>query len=437
MIRKLTFVLALVAAGSVLSAADVPGPGDWPQWRGPDRTGVSKEKGLLKEWPKDGPPKLWTAKGLGGGYGSVIVVDGKMYGLGKIDGKEFIWCRSEKDGKEIWTKEFAKAGKVGYDEGPRCTPTYHADPKLGGLVYAVGVSGDLVCVKAENGEKVWAKNFPKDFGGRMMSGWGFSESPLVDGDKLVCTPGSDSAAIVALNKETGELIWKSAVSKSGGAGYSSIVKLTVGGIPMYITELGKSGGVVGVSAETGKELWRYTKINNGTANIPTVIAHDDRVWCSSGYGDGGSALLKLSADDGKVTVKELKYYDKSLQNQHGGMVLIDDHVYFGAEHGQGHPACVDFKTGEEVYHLKKDVGGGGGSAAIVAADGMLYYYYQNGQVVLLNATPNESDLKVSGSFKVPEPSRAAKWAHPVIANGKLFLRDQDNLHCYNIRADKN
>jgi outer membrane protein assembly factor BamB len=272
----------------------------------------------------------------------------------------------------------------------------------------------------------------------MMSGWGFSESPLVDGDKLVCTPGGEKAAIVALDKATGDVIWKAAIPRAGGAGYASLIKATVGEVPMYITLLGKSGGVVGVHAETGKELWRYTRINNGTANIPTIIFQDDLVWCSTGYDDGGSALLKLTADGkDKVVAKELKYYDKSLQNQHGGMVLVGNYVYFGANHGQGFPACVDFKTGETKYKLNKPLGGGGGSAAIAYADGMLYYRYQNGQMVLLNATPDESELQVAGSFKVPEPSKDAKWAHPVIANGMLFLRDQDKLHCYNLKADKN
>ncbi|HEV3438314.1 MAG TPA: PQQ-binding-like beta-propeller repeat protein [Gemmata sp.] len=429
--------LVVFATSTALIAADAPGPNDWPQWRGPDRTGVSKETGLLKTWTKDGPPKVWTVKGLGGGYGSPIVVAGKIYGLGKIGGKEYAWCLNEKDGAELWSKEFAAPGGVGYDEGPRCTPTYHTDPKLGAVIYAVGVGGDLVCLKADTGEKVWSKNFGKDFGGRMMSGWGYSESPLVDGDKLICTPGSDTAAIVALNKATGEVIWKAAIPKAGGSGYSSLIKATVGEVPMYITLLGQSGGVVAVHADTGKELWRYTKINNGTANIPTVIFRDDLVWCSTGYG-AGSALLKLTADGkDKVNVKELKHYTPALQNHHGGMVLVGDYVYFGADHGQGFPACVDFKTGEIQYKLGKALGGGGGSAAIASADGMLYYRYENGQMVLLNATPDESELKVAGSFKVPEPSKAAKWAHPVIANGMLFLRDQDKLHCYNIKADKN
>src|SRR4051794_36785918 len=171
--------LAAVLVASFAFGADAPGPYDWPQWRGPDRTAISKETGLLRKWPAEGPPKVYTAKDLGGGYGSPVVAAGKIYGAGKEGAKEYVWCLNEKDGSEVWKKEFASPGRVGYDEGPRCTPTYHVDPKLGAVVYAIGVGGELVCMKASNGEKVWAKNFSKDFGGRMMSGWGYSESPLI------------------------------------------------------------------------------------------------------------------------------------------------------------------------------------------------------------------------------------------------------------------
>lgn len=434
MTRRL-FALAALLAASVALAADQPGPTDWPQWRGPNRTASSTETGLLRQWPKDGPAKAFTAKNLGGGYGSPIVAAGKIFGVGKDGAKEYVWCLSESDGKEIWKKEFAAPGKVGYDEGPRCTPTYHIDPKLGAVVYAIGVSGDLVCLKAGNGDEVWRKNFGKDFGGRMMSGWGYSESPLIDGDKLIVTPGSDSAAIVALKPATGETIWKAAIPKCGGAGYASTIKATVGKVSMYITIMGKSGGVVAVNADNGKLLWQYNKICNGTANIPTVIVWGDLVWCSTGYRDGGSALLQMTASGDEVSVKELKYYDQSLQNHHGGMVLVDKYVYFGANHGQGYPACVEFKTGEQKYKEEKGAGGGQGSAAIAYADGMLYYRYQNGQVVLLEANPEA--VKVAGSFKLPDLSGKPQWAHPVIANGKLFIRDQDKLHVYSVKATGN
>src|SRR5262245_2770988 len=364
MTLRVPFLACAFLVAATVSAAD------WPQWRGPDRTAVSAETGLIKKWPKDGPPLVYTVTGLGGGYGSPAVAAGKIFGMGKDGSKEYVWCRDEKDGSEIWKKEFASPGKVGYDEGPRCTPTYHVDPKVGAVVYATGVGGDLVCLKADSGEKVWSKNFSKDFGGRMMSGWGYSESPLVDGGKLICTPGADNAALVALNTATGATIWKASIPKCGGAGYSSPVKATVGAVSMYITVMSKSGGVVAVNADNGKLLWQYKTVANGTANIPTVIVRGDLVWCSTGYREGGSALLKMTASGDSVTVKELKYYDQKLQNHHGGMVLVNDHVYFGADHSQGFPACVEFKTGEMKYKEQKGAGGGNGSAAIAYADGM-------------------------------------------------------------------
>jgi outer membrane protein assembly factor BamB len=256
---------------------------------------------------------------------------------------------------------------------------------------------------------------------------------LIDGDKLVCTPGADAAAVVALKAATGEVVWKSEIKGAGGAGYSSPVKATVGGVPMYITLLGKSGGVVAVHADTGKLLWQYNRVANGTANIPTVIARDDLVWCSTGYRDGGSALLKMTAEGAGVSVKELKYYDQSVQNHHGGMVLVGEHVYFGAGHNQGFPACVEFKTGEVKYQETKGAGGGEKSAAVVYADGMLYYRYQNHVLALIEATPD--GMKLASSFKLPDWSRVESWAHPVIANGRLYIRDQDKLHAYTVKAD--
>jgi len=416
---SLSLVLALTLT---LSAAD------WPQWRGPDRTGISKETGLLKTWPKDGPPKVWTVKGCGNGFSSIAVADGVIYGTGVKGGKNIAWAKKETDGSDIWTTPYA-------DEGGDPNSTVVVS---GGKVYAMTVGGTLACLDAKGGKVDWSKSFTKDLGGKMMSGWGYSETPLIDGDKLICTPGGDNAAVVALNKNTGEVIWKSEVKATGGAGYASPIKATVGGVPMYITLLGKSGGVVAVHADTGKLLWQYTKINNGTANIPTIVTRDDLVWCSTGYGDGGSALLKLkAAGKDQVTATEVKYYKSDeLQNHHGGMVLVGDYVYFGNAHNNGHPACVEFKTGEIKYKENKGAAGGGGSAAVVYADGMLYYRYQNGVVALIEATPKE--MVLAGSFKETERSGRESWAHPVIANGKLYLRDQDKLSCFNIKAqDKN
>jgi outer membrane protein assembly factor BamB len=396
---------------------------DWPQWRGPDRTGVSKETGLLKSWPKEGPPRLWTVAGCGGGFSSIAVVEGVIYGTGSSRGKNVAWARKESDGSVIWIQEYADSNSE-----PNSTPVV-----AGGKVYVLSKDGDLACLNAKSGKPIWKKSFTADFGGRMMSGWGYSETPLIDGDKLICTPGADGAALVALNKDTGKEIWRSAIKRSGGAGYASPIKATLGQVPMYITLLGDSGGVVAVHANTGKLLWQYTQINNGTANIPTVIVRDDLVWCSTGYDDGGSALLRMKAGGtDRVNISEVKRYGSGeLQNHHGGMVLVGDHIYFGHGHNAGHPACVEFKTGEIRWKEERGAASGGGSAAVVYADGMLYFRYQNAKVVLIEATPD--GLKVAGSFTQPDHSRRETWAHPVIANGKLYLRDQDKLLCFDVK----
>jgi outer membrane protein assembly factor BamB len=429
--------LPLCAAGLLFACTATAA--DWPQWRGPDRPAVSKETGVLKEWPKDGPPKAWTATAPGGGHGSPIVADGKIYLVCKQGNDEVAACLKESDGSPVWQKAFNTLGteRIDRNVGPRSTPTFHNDPKAGKVVYVLGVTGTLACLKADTGEAVWKKNFKQDFGGRMMSGWGYSESVLVDGDKLICTPGADAAAVVALKPATGEVIWKSEIKGCGGAGYCSPIKATFEGVPMYITLLGKSGGVVAVHADTGKLLWQYTKVANGTANIPTVIYRDGLVWCSTGYRDGGSALLQLTAEGkDKVTAKELKYYPSAdVQNHHGGMVLVGDHVYFGHAHNNGFPACVEFKTADIEWKESKGAAGGAGSASVVYADGMLYYRYQNHFMVLVEPSPE--GLKVVSSFKLPDWSRVESWAHPVIANGMLYIRDQDKLHCFNIKADKN
>ena len=399
---------------------------DWPQWRGPNRDGVSTETGLLQEWPKGGPPKLWTVKGCGGGYSTVAVAGGFIYGTGKIDNKDHVWCRKEKDGEQVWMTPVGDYKKTGYEEGPRGTPTV-AD----GQVYAVTPGGTLVCVSAKDGKEVWRKDYVKDFGGG-VPGWGYCDSVLVDGDVVVCCPASKKAAVAALKAKDGSVVWQTEGAKVGGAaGYSSPVKTTVGKTDMYVVLLGKGGGVTGVDAKTGKLLWQYDKVMNGTANIPTAVVKGDMVWASTGYDDGGSALLHIKESGGKFEAEELKYYDKQVQNHHGGMVLVGDYVYFGNRHGSGHPTCVDFKTGEVKWKETKGAAGGGGSGSVVYADGRLYFRYESGKMALVKADPDK--FEVVGSFDIPEPSKKPSWQHPVVANGKLYIRDQDNLHCFDVK----
>jgi outer membrane protein assembly factor BamB len=397
--------------------------GEWPQWRGPKRDGVSQETGLLKEWPESGPPLAWQTKGLGQGTSSIAIASGRIFTLGTRGNNEVALALDQDSGKELWATAI----------GPARTRFSHAEPKStptidGNLVFAVGMNGSIVCLESATGKLIWRKEYESDFGGQMMSGWGYSESPLVDGDRVVCTPGGDQAALVALNKKTGQVIWKAVVAQSGGAGYSSIVIAEVGGIRQYITLLGPSAGVVGVTAKDGRFLWRYNRVANGTANIPTPIVRGDLVFCSTGYG-AGAALLKLVPSGGGIKVEE-EYFisgDK-FQNHHGGMVLVGDHVYAGSGHNNGFPTCIELRTGKIVWGKQR--GPGSESAAVVCADGSLYFRYQNAVMALIEANP--AGYKVRGSFRIPNGATPS-WSHPVVAGGRLYLRDQDRLLCYVVK----
>jgi outer membrane protein assembly factor BamB len=397
---------------------------DWPGWRGSDRTGISAEKGLLAEWPKDGPPLKWQAEGCGKGFSSIAVADGRIFTLGRLKDKdaECMIAVSEKDGSPLWATAFGTAGES------NGTPVVDSD-----RVYGVGKDGDLACFNVATGEKLWSKRFDKDFGGKMMSGWGYSECPLIDGDRLLCTPGSNKAMFVALDKLSGKELWRSAMPDSlgergkDGAGYSGIVISNGGGLKQYIQMTGR--GLIGIQASDGNYLWHYNAVANGTANISTPLVSGDLVFGSTGYGTG-SALLKLSKDGDGIKADE-QYFLKSqkLQNHHGGMVLIDGHVYCGHKHNEGFPVCVKLDDGEVVWGGKTR-GEGKGSAAVTAADGNLIFRSQSGEVVLIQATPEA--YRIKGSF-TPAFKERESWAHPVVANGRLYLREQDKLMCYDLR----
>jgi outer membrane protein assembly factor BamB len=393
---------------------------DWPQWRGPNRDGISEETGLLDRWPDKGPRELWRTRGLGKGYASVSIAGGKIFSLGRLGGQTHIVAMDVADGTVLWTVP------VGGGGDPNCTPTVDGD-----LVFGLSHGGDLLCADVNTGEAVWHKNFPADFGGKMMSGWGYSESPLVDGNKLVCTPGARGAIIAALDKRTGKTIWKTPMTNAGsrgadGAAYSSIVVGQGGGVRQYVQLVGR--GVIGVDADKGKLLWGYNRIANGTANISTPLIAGDFVFCSTGYGTG-SALLRLGGRRGQISAEEVYFKTgKQLQNHHGGMILLKDHVYMGHGHDNGHPVCVNLRTGRDAWRPGR--GPGTGSAAITCADGHLYFRYQNGVMALIEATPDSYKLK--GSFNIAI-NNGRSWAHPVISNGRLYLRDQDEMICYDIR----
>ena len=398
--------------------------GEWSRWRGPNGDGLSAETGLLREWPAEGPPLVWQAKGFGSGYASVAISAGKVFTLGKKDGQTHLIAADVKDGNVLWSTPIGDSGG-----NPNCTPTVD-----GNLVFGLSNGGDLACVNAKTGKLLWNKHLVRDLGGRMMSGWGYSESPLVDGDRLICTPGGNDSLLAALDKRTGEPIWQTKVDQplgdrgGDGAGYASIVISHGAGVKQYITLVGR--GIVSVDAASGKLLWSYNDVANGTANIPTPIVSGDYVFCSSGYGTG-SALLKLSKDGRGVKAQEQYFLDANeLENHHGGMILKDGYVFCGHQHNEGFPICVEMKSGEIVWGGNKR-GPGGGSAAVAYADGHFYFRYQDGIMALIEANPREYKLK--GKFKI-KTHNDNSWPHPVIAGGKLYLRDQDDLLCYDIKA---
>lgn len=408
---RLLLSLCIVALVSSLTLAV-----DWPQFRGPNRDGVSTEKGLLQSWPPEGPPLAWSTKGLGGGYSTVSIAGDRIYTVGNRGSDSYLVALNRADGKEVWT---AKVGPKGDSLGS--TPTVDGE-----RVYALGQQGDLVCVD-KYGKEAWRRNLMKDFKGK-KGGWSYCESPLVDGDRLIVTPGGTEATLVALDKKTGETAWKCPIeSKSPDAGYSSVVIDTIGGVKQYVQLY--NGGVVGVDTD-GKLLWHYKRHAGNTANVPTPIPMGEYIFSSIGYGGRGAALLKIKAENGAFAVDEV-YYEQALKNKHGGVIKVGDYVY-GDTDDSGHPFCAEVKTGKVMWKRKNE-GKGGGSASVTYADGRLYFHYQNGVVALVKASPGK--YEEVGSFSPPKLNGAA-WAHPVVCDGHLYLREGDYLYCYDVRAKK-
>lgn len=413
---SITFIVSAFAAMPSAAAG-------WPNFRGPNGDGICTEKGLLKTWPEGGPKLLWTLKGLGKGYSSVTFAGGKLLTMGDRDKKQYIMAFDAETRKELW---IAPVGG-GHGSGPRCTPAIDD-----GMVYGIGTDGNLVCVKLDSGQEVWRKNFANDFGGRMMSQWKFSESPLVDGDKVLCTPGGKDAIMAAINKKTGKTLWTTAAAGLGpngkdGAGYASIVVSEACGIRQYVQMTGR--GLIGVAAQDGRLLWHYNKVANSTANIPNPIVRGDHVFGSTSYG-AGAALLKLSRAGDGIKAEEVYFLRAStFCNHHGGMILLGDHIYAGHGHSRGHPICVEFLTGQVTW---KEDAPFKGSAAVLHADGHLIFVYEKKGITLVAATPG--GYKQKGGFQLDSDQGGPTWAHPVIFNKKLYIRHNDLLFCFDIAA---
>ncbi len=362
---------------------------------------------------------LWSTDGAGRGYSSITVANGKCYTLGDgcstaKDADEYLTCYDQKTGKQLWATKTGDAWNVGQPDwqSSRSTPTVE-----GGMVYVLNPKGNLVCCDANTGKEVWRKNLKSDLPGKNADMWGYSESVLVDGDKLICTPGGESATVVALNKKSGEPVWTCQRPGDRGAGHSSIVVSNVGGNKVYVQVT--ASGPMGISAKDGKLLWVYD-IEQTTSVIPTPIIRDDLVFFSVGYKRGGALLRQVPGADGSVTVKEIYGLNTKLANKHGGVILVGDYVY-GDSDDQGAPFCAELMTGKEKWKAR---GSGKGSAAFAGGDNMLYIQFANGVLVLAKATGDGYE-EVS-KFTIPGSGERPSWAHPVIADGKLYVRSGDN-----------
>jgi outer membrane protein assembly factor BamB len=429
LLRTIVAVVLMTAACGWFST--VSGD-DWPQWQGPDRNAVSKERGLLQEWPEEGPPLEWKATGLGKGMGGIAVSGGRIYTTGDDDdATAWLYAFNESDGKPVWSAKIGPGGNPGNifkPFGPRATPTVEGD-----RLYILSQTGDLVCFTIDEGKEVWRVNYVDDLGG-IVPVWGFSESPLVDGDKIICTPGAKDATLMALDKQTGKPIWKCPVAEgptgnrgflgTSGAAYSSVIAIEFEGARQYVQLTATT--LVGVAASDGKLLWRYDRAaNTHRINCTTPLYHDGVVYASSAY-DAGCGAVKLSKDaSGDITAEEV-FFTPRMKNHHGGMMIVDDCLYGSAGGNEGgFLVCLDKETGKDLWNERRAQKG-----SLMMADDRLYLRTERGELILIE--PNGERFVERGRFEQPDRTREPAWTHPVIANGRLYVRDQDVLFCYDI-----
>ncbi len=402
--RRLLTVLVLLAATTLSGAAQSSG---WFQWRGPNRDGKSTETGLLKDWPQGGPPQLWRVAGAGAGYSSFSAAGGRLYTLGNRNGKEYVLAFDEATGAKMWETVNGVAFTNDRGDGPRSTPTVDGD-----RLYALGARGDLSCLDLANGQIIWKKNVLKDFKGDNPY-WGLSESPLVVNDRVLVNAGGTEGGLVAFNKATGAVIWK---SERDPAGYSSAVLARTGTTTqaVFMTE----PRVLGVDVATGKVLWSYDRANNNTANIATPIVGGDRIFVSSAY-DTGGALLQLTPGGG---VREV-YFTRAMMTHQASAVLVDDHLY---GFSNSILAALRFGDGKLAWQHRSV-----GKGSVIWADGRLYLFSENGVMGLAEANPTQ--YIEHGRFRIGQ-GELPTWSHPIISNGKLILRDQGTIYAFDIRA---
>jgi outer membrane protein assembly factor BamB len=419
MLVKRTWVLSVLLCCACSKEAPIVSAPDaaasWPRFHGPKGDNISSETGLLKKWPGGGPTLAWKTAGLGAGFASVSLAHGLIYTAGNLNDKTTITAL-DMDGDIKWQVANGPAW-TGDSPGSRGTPTIDGE-----RLYHESPSGEVVCLNAKTGERIWGLNILKDFEGENIQ-WALAESLLIDGDRVICCPGGKKASVAALDKNTGKTVWTTP-STGDKAGYASPLLAEHKGLRMILTMTQRAA--IGVNADNGDLLFRHEHKTEWDVNATTPIFHDGELFISSGYGSG-SELLKLTVDGKKASVERV-WQSKELDNHHGGVILLGGYLY-GAAHNRngGGWVCLDWKSGKKMY---ADRGVGKGSAS--CADGMLYTYSEDRNVGLVEPTPESHNLV--SRFKIPGGGQGPTWPHPVVCGGRLYLRHGDLLFAYDVRS---
>ncbi len=389
---------------------------DWPQWRGDSRRDHSPDKGLLAQWPQEGPKQVWSFNNAGSGYAGFAIAKDSLFTMGLRDGQEFLIAVNASTGKELWSSSAGQKYPNGWGDGPRMTPTVDGD-----RVFAIGGQGLLICVEAKNGKLIWSKNLVTDLGGQLQD-WGYTESPLVVGDIVICTPGGPQGTLAGLDKSSGAVRWRTS-GLTDKAQYSSPILIQHEGQPQVVQLV--MNRFFGVSPEDGSVLWKKD-FPGRVAVIPTPIYDDGIVYVTAGYGVGCEAV-RLGTNHSIAPL----YSNKVMKNHHGGVVCVDGYLY-GHSDGAGW-VCQELKTGKEIWSHK-----GFGKGSVTYADGKLICLDErNGDVALVEASTQ--GWKELSRFKLAplsskRSSQGGIWPHPVVVNGRLYLRDQELLHCFNVKS---
>ncbi len=416
--RAPLIIVAALASGPCLTgplaiSAEAPG---WPRFHGPNGDNHSPATGLLKKWPDEGAKLIWTAKGIGHGFAGVTIADGRIYTAGEFNDDTLITAL-DLDGHVQWQAENGQGRATASPAGARCTPTIDGD-----RLYHENAGGQLVCLEAKTGNRLWSLSLGTEFQGK-GGGYDQSESPLIDGDRVICCPGG-ATAMVALDKNTGKTVWRSP-SVGEPAGYTSPILVCYRGLRMILAV--SQFQLIGVNADTGELLWQFKHYKSGPYCICAMpVYHDGQVFLTAGYGKG-SVLLQIKVEGRNASV-EPAWQSTDLDNRQGGVILLDGYLYGVADRNSNAKwICLDWKTGKTMYAER-----GLGQGSLTYADGMLYVLSERGKVGMVRATPTSHD--VTSTFEIPQGGDGPVWAHPVVCGGRLYVRHGDFLYVYNLRA---